>query len=88
MPPSSTVPLREPASSRTAECPSRIQGDASWARASTAKDDANRVAAKPSAARMGTIVIMVRLYSLPGLQTIELLVMYSAQSLNFRIWAD
>jgi hypothetical protein len=37
---------------------------------------------------MGTIVIMVRLYSLPGLQTIDLLVMYSAQSLNFRIWAD
>jgi hypothetical protein len=30
---------------------------------------------KPSAMRMGTIVIMTRLYSLAGWQTIELLVM-------------
>ena len=33
MPPSSTVPLREPASSRTAEWLSVIQGEASSARA-------------------------------------------------------
>jgi hypothetical protein len=38
---------------------------------------------------MGTIVIMVRLYSLPGRQTIELLVMYSkVQVLNFESRLD
>src|SRR6266404_4780212 len=76
MPPSSTAPLRDPASSRTAECPSRCHGEASWARASIARDDANKVAAKPSAARMGTITIMRRLYSQGRLQTIELLVIW------------
>ena len=76
MPPSSTAPLRDPASSRTAEWPSRCQGEASWARASIASDDANRVAAKPSAARMGTMTVMRRLYRQARRQTIELLVMY------------
>src|ERR1700687_3333883 len=76
MPPSSTAPLRDPASSRTAECPSRCQGEASWARASIVRDDANTIAARPSAARMGTMTIMRRLYRQAGGQTIELLVMY------------
>src|SRR5665647_1075550 len=76
MPPSSTAPLREPASSRTAECPSRCQGDASWARASIVRAEARTAAAKPSAARMGTMVVMRRPYRLVGVQTIELLVMY------------
>jgi len=89
MPPSSTAPLREPASNRTAEWPSLCQGDASPARASIAKDtakhtvkdivkpgdDANIVAAKPSEARMGTITVMRRHYSLARWQAIELLVM-------------
>ena len=34
MPPSSTAPLRDPASSRTAECASRCHGEASSARTS------------------------------------------------------
>src|ERR1700736_2050843 len=76
MPPSSTAPLRDPASSRTAECPSRCHGDASWAQASIARDDAHIVAAKPSAARMGTVTIMRRLYRQTRPQTIELLVIY------------
>src|SRR5664279_4281777 len=76
MPPSSTAPLREPASSRTAECPSRCQGDASWARASIVRDEARTVAAKPSAARTGTMTVMRRLYRLMGVQAIELLVIY------------
>src|ERR1700730_883679 len=82
MPPSNTAPLRDPASSRTAEWPSRCQGEASWARASIANDEANTVAAKPSAARMGTMAIMGRLYRLAVSQTIELLVM------NFLKWQE
>src|ERR1700738_176074 len=74
MPPSSTAPLRDPASSRTAECPSRCQGDASSARASIARDEATMAAARPTAARMGTM-IMARHYSQARLQAIELLVM-------------
>jgi len=76
-PPSSTVPLRDPASSRTAECPSRCHGEASWARTSAAKIDTNRTVTKPRAARMGIVVIMRRLYRQVGSQTIELLVMYA-----------
>jgi len=38
---------------------------------------------------MGTIVIMRRLYSLAGSQTIELLVMYpKVQAPNFKSWLD
>ena len=40
MPPSSTAPLREPASSRTAEWASRCHGDESPAWTSVARDDA------------------------------------------------
>ena len=36
MPPSSTAPLRDPASNRTAECASRCHGEASSARTSIA----------------------------------------------------
>src|SRR3984885_16370167 len=77
MPPSSTAPLRDPASSRTAECPSRCHGEASWARASIASEDTKMVVAKPSAARKGTMTVMRRLYSQARPQTIELLVMYA-----------
>jgi hypothetical protein len=76
MPPINTPPLRDPANSRTAECPSFCHGDESWARAAVIGDDASAIAAKPSAARMGTMTIMRRLYRLAGKQTIELLVMY------------
>src|SRR5258708_2117776 len=80
MPRSSPARLGEPASSRTAECPARCHGDASSARASIAndiiRDDANKDAVKPRAARMGTMTFMRRLYSQPGWQTIELLVIY------------
>src|SRR6188472_2247803 len=75
MPPSSTAPLREPASNRTAEWPSRCHGDESSARPSAASDEANRAAARPSAARRGTMTVMRRLYSQARPQTIELLVM-------------
>ena len=79
MPPSSTALLRDPASSRTAECPSRCQGEASWALAPLAADivrnDANMVAAKRGTARMGTMTTMTGLYSQAVPQTIELLVM-------------
>src|SRR6185295_11826368 len=70
-PPSSTVPLRDPASNRTAECASCCHGEASSARTS---DDAHAThrAATPSAARRGTITIMGRLYRQVAAQTIEL----------------
>src|SRR5882762_1016957 len=74
MPPSNTAPLRDPARSRTAEWPSRCQGDASSARALGANDEARRVAATPTAARLGTMAIMRRLYRQARRQTIELLV--------------
>src|SRR5215472_16685402 len=74
MPPSSTAPLREPASRRTAECPSFCQGEASWARASTANELTSSVAAKASVARRGTMAFMRRLYRLEVTRTIELLV--------------
>jgi hypothetical protein len=71
MPPSSTVPLRDPASSRTAECVSRCHGEASSARTSNVAH-ATYKAAAPSAARRGTVTIMERLYRLVAAQTIEL----------------
>src|SRR5512134_3400205 len=70
-PPSSTVPLRDPASSRTAECASRCHGEASSARTSDVAH-ATYKAATPSAARRGTITIMGRLYRQVSPQTIEL----------------
>ena len=66
MPPSSTAPLRDPASSRTAECASRCQGEASSARAAIASERRKQGGAKPSAARMGTIMAMKRLYRAAG----------------------
>jgi hypothetical protein len=51
-------------------------------RAGVARDDAKTVAATPSAARMGTVTIMRRLYSHSGAQTIELLVMYFKRRLD------
>src|SRR5476649_2657118 len=72
MPPSSTPPLRDPASSRTAEWPSLSQGEESCARAGSMKNDTTTAAAKP--ARRGTMTIMRRLYSQALPQTIELLV--------------
>src|ERR1700761_8137463 len=85
MPPSSTAPLREPASSRTAECPSFCQGDASWARTSTAIEEASRAIAKTNAARIGTIAIMGCLYRVEIRQTIELLVRHLDSRLIDRI---
>jgi hypothetical protein len=81
MPPSSTPPLREPATSRNAECASRCQGEESPAQALVASDTASIFTASPKlkrkgAARMGTIAVMKRLYRLELSQTIELLVMY------------
>src|SRR4051812_1208119 len=73
-PPSSTAPLRDPASRRTAECASRCQGEESSARTRVAIHATDNVPARPSAARMGTIGIMGRLYSQVRAQTIELLV--------------
>src|SRR5436190_1616978 len=58
MPPSSTVPLRDPASSRMAECASRCQAEESSARTSIAAHATDNVAATPSTARIGTIPIM------------------------------
>src|SRR6478672_9278217 len=75
IPPSSTPPLRDPASRRTAECVSRCQGEESSARASSANVPTSRVAAKPTTARIGTMTVMRRLYRLVLTQTIELLVM-------------
>src|SRR6202007_846928 len=75
MPPSSTAPLRDPASSRTAECASSCQGEASWARALGANNESKTMAATPSMARAGTMEFMRRLYSLSVAQTIELPVM-------------
>src|SRR6516225_6227326 len=80
IPPSSTAPLRDPASSRTAECPSRCHGDASSAWAASASDDASKVVATPSAACRGTLVSIARLYRVTPGQTIELLVMDALDS--------
>src|SRR5581483_1096664 len=80
MPPSSTAPLRDPASSRTAECASSCQGDASWARAAGANSESKMVAATPSVARAGTTAFMRRLYLLSDAQTSELLVMAHCSS--------
>src|SRR6266700_1905551 len=74
MPPSSTAPLRDPASRRMAECASRCQGEESSARTSIAVHATDRMAAMPSVARMGTMTIMRRLYRQVLAQTIELLV--------------
>src|SRR5580692_11147554 len=82
MPPRRTVPLREPANSRTAECESRCQGEASSARAPVAAQATDKVAAKPSATRIGTITVMERLYRQVSAQTIELLVMWSLTPLQ------
>src|SRR3979409_2469608 len=71
MPPSSTAPLRDPASSRTAERPSFTQGEESCARACGPTDNTITAAAKP--ARMGTMTVMKRLYRQAARQTIELL---------------
>jgi hypothetical protein len=65
------VPLRDPASNRTAECASRCHGEASSARTSDVAH-ATHKAATPSAARRGTITIMGRLYRQVSAQTIEL----------------
>src|SRR5262249_55873989 len=75
MPPSSTGPLRDPAKRRTAEWPSRCQGEASSARTLEACADTSKVAAAMVAACLGTMVSMARLYKLDPAQTIELLVM-------------
>src|SRR3954464_8055108 len=72
MPPSSTAPLRDPASSRTAEWASFCQGEESCARACGPADNTSAAAAKP--ARMGTITVMKRLYRQAARRTIELLV--------------
>src|SRR3954451_7631412 len=72
MPPSSTVPLRDPASSRTAEWPSFTQGEESCARVCGIEDQTMSAAMSP--ARMGTMTVMKRLYSQALRQTIELLV--------------
>jgi hypothetical protein len=74
MPPSSTAPLRDPASSRTAEWPSLSHGEASCARACGVNDDARIVTANPAAAPMGTMTVMRRIYRQALPQTIELLV--------------
>src|ERR1043166_1272421 len=74
MPPSSTAPLRDPASSRTAEWLSFIQGEESCARACGPTDSTSTAAANP--ARMGTMTVMKRLYRQAALQTIELLVIH------------
>src|SRR4051812_45668545 len=75
MPPSNTAPLRDPASRRTAEWVSRCHGEASSAQTPAAAHAKDKVAAKPSAARRGTITTMERLYRQVRRQTIELLVM-------------
>jgi hypothetical protein len=54
---------------------SRCQGEESSARTSVANAPTNRVATKPTAARIGTMTVMRRLYRLTLPQTIELLVM-------------
>src|SRR4051794_28131358 len=72
MPPSSTAPLRDPASSRTAEWLSLTQSEASSARASGEINEATTAAAKPAVT--GTMAIIRRLYSAALPQTIELLV--------------
>src|ERR1700712_2828022 len=74
MPPSSTGPLRDPASSRTAEWPSFCQGEESCARACGSPDNTRTAAVKP--ARRGTMTVMERLYRQAALQTIELLVIH------------
>src|SRR3954451_4820837 len=72
MPPSSTAPLRDPASSRTAEWPSFTQGEESCARACGITDKAMSAVVLP--ARLGTITVMNRLSRQAVRQTIELLV--------------
>src|SRR3954462_1425260 len=72
MPPSSTAPLRDPASSRTAEWPSFTQGGETCPRACGPTDNTKTAAASP--ARMGTMTVMKRLYRQALSQTIELLV--------------
>jgi hypothetical protein len=67
-----TVPLRDPASSRTAECASRCHGEASSARTSPPANTTDKMAVAPSAARRGTMTIMRRLYRQASTQTIEL----------------
>jgi hypothetical protein len=71
-PPSSTAPLRDPASNRSAECVSRCHGEESSARTSIAAHATDRVMATPIAARRGTITTMRRLYRQVPAQTIEL----------------
>ena len=64
MPPSSTAPLREPASSRTAEWPSFCQGEASWARASAASEDSKQGCGKAERGAQGNHDDHRRLYRL------------------------